>query len=219
MTFRIVVAAAVMVFALVATTLPGVGFGERLAAAAVTEEQMLAVPKAYFGDVILTDQNGQQLRFFTDLMRDKVIVVTPFFTRCKNVCPIVTHLMLKAQDELGESFGRDVLFLSLSTDPKYDSPAVILEYIKPMGIRPGWHFLTGDPANIEHIHRKFGFILPSQKEMPPPDQHSTKMYILKAKTGIRVATGSAKMTAKCLVKQVRWAIADTIETEVVTPQC
>jgi hypothetical protein len=69
------------------------------------------------------------------------------------------------------------------------------------------------------LHRKFGFILPSQQEMPPPDQHSTKMYILKARTGIQLATGSAKMTSECLVKQLRWAIADTIETEVVVPQC
>ena len=196
------------------------GFAQKVSGAGgATEEQMLAVPKAYFGDVVLVDQNGRQLQFFSDLMRDHVIVVTPFFTRCKNVCPMLTHMMRQAQDELGEIFGRDVLFLSLSTDPEYDTPAVILEYTKPMGIKPGWHFLTGDPANVEYIHRKFGFVLPSESEMPLPEQHSTKMYIMKAKTGIRIATGSAKMTPQCLVKQLRWAIADTIDKEVVAPQC
>lgn len=187
--------------------------------AVATEEEMLAVPRAYFGDVTLLNQENRELHFFNDLMRDRVILVTPFFTRCPNVCPMTTHFMIQAQNELGESFGRDVLFLSITTDPEYDTPVVLNKHAELMGTKPGWHFLTGDVASVETILRKFGFVLPSQKEIPPPDQHSTRMFILKAKTGVRVSTGSAKMTAECLVTQLRWAMDDTIETEVVAPQC
>ena len=45
------------------------------------------------------------------------------------------------------------------------------------------------------------------------------MYILNAKTGIRIAAASAEMTAACLVKQVQWAIADTLENDTVIPEC
>ena len=41
----------------------------------------------YFTDVPLIDQGGEKLRLYSDLIRGKVVVITPFFTTCKGSCP------------------------------------------------------------------------------------------------------------------------------------
>ena len=52
---------------------------------------------------------------------------------------------------------RDLVLLTISFDPKYDTPrdAGALRASQRAG-GPGWHFLTGDPANIERVCNAFG---------------------------------------------------------------
>ena len=41
----------------------------------------------YFTDVELIDQNGKKVRFYTDVLKGKTVVVNAFFTSCTSVCP------------------------------------------------------------------------------------------------------------------------------------
>ena len=52
---------------------------------------------------------------------------------------------------------RDLVLLTISFDPQYDTPQVLAQYAAAMRAGgPGWHFLTGDPAKIERVCNAFG---------------------------------------------------------------
>ena len=60
---------------------------------------------------------GQEKRLYSDLLKDKVVVVSSFFTSCVNSCPIVNAMLAALQDELGAQFGTKVHFLTITADP------------------------------------------------------------------------------------------------------
>src|SRR5687768_7325608 len=52
----------------------------------------------YFSDVELLDQDGRKVRFYTDLLKGKTVVVNSFFTTCTSVCPPMIANLKKMQD-------------------------------------------------------------------------------------------------------------------------
>jgi protein SCO1 len=77
------------------------------------------------------------------------------FTTCGSGCPLTTANLAQVRKALMDS-GRDVTFLSISLDPEHDTPEVLRAYARAYGIGPGWHFLTGERADIERLRRKLG---------------------------------------------------------------
>ncbi|WP_165222818.1 DUF420 domain-containing protein [Aquisphaera insulae] len=87
----------------------------------------------------LTERSGREITQ-ADLA-DRVAIVDFIFTRCPLQCPKITAIM---QDVQGKLAGTDVLLVSLSVDPEYDTPAVLSEYANRHQADPGrWWFLTG----------------------------------------------------------------------------
>ena len=107
-------------------------------------------------NVELTSHEGRKLRFYEDLVRDRVVVVQFFFVHCEGICPLSTGKMLALQEALGARFGRDVYFLSVTLEPERDTPAVLAEHAREIGAAPGWTFLTGAADDIEALRRRLG---------------------------------------------------------------
>ena len=106
-------------------------------------------------DFTLTAQDGTT--FSMADLRGKVVALSFIFTRCSDVCPIATQKMVRIQQELGEQFGRDVYFLSVSVDPEHDTPNVLADYAEAFGCdTSGWVFLTGSAAEIRDVARGYG---------------------------------------------------------------
>ncbi|HEU4770192.1 MAG TPA: SCO family protein, partial [Pyrinomonadaceae bacterium] len=82
----------------------------------------------YFTDVELTNQDGKKVRFYSDVLKGKTVVVNAFFTSCTSVCPPMNRNMEKIQEVLRERVGRDVFLVSLTVDPEVDTPARLKEY-------------------------------------------------------------------------------------------
>jgi protein SCO1 len=112
--------------------------------------------KSYFPDVSVVTHDGRTLRFYDDLIKDKVFVISFLFTTCRDVCPLATARLAELQEKLGDSMGRDIFFYSLSIDPETDTPERLKEYAKTFGAGPGWLFLTGKPEDIHVIRHKLG---------------------------------------------------------------
>ena len=92
-------------------------------------------------------------------LRGKVVALNFVFTRCAEVCPLATYKMVGIQQELGEQFGRDVFFVSVTVDPEYDTPEVLADYAETLGCDPsGWAFLTGSPGAIRSTARSYGVV-------------------------------------------------------------
>lgn len=123
------------------------------AAAARSEE---SAAHHYFTDVELIDQDGRPRRLYSDLLAGKTVVVDAFFTSCTGSCPAMAATLARLQAALGDRLGRDLNLLSLSVDPRTDTPARLKEYAARLGARPGWYFLTGNQENVDFALRKLG---------------------------------------------------------------
>jgi protein SCO1/2 len=103
----------------------------------------------------LTSQDGKRIAL-KDL-RGKVLAITFIFASCADTCPLLTAKMAGLQDRLGADFGPRVYFVSITVDPERDTPKVLKRYAEAHRANPGgWAFLTGTPAEIREIARRYG---------------------------------------------------------------
>jgi protein SCO1 len=124
--------------------------------APVSAAQQPPLPKiAPAPEFTLTSQDGAQVTLAD--FRGRVVAVTFIFTLCTQTCPVLTPMMSFVQDRLGADFGRKIAFVSITVDPERDTPEVLKEYAQAFGADPaGWSFLTGDPAAIQDVTRRYG---------------------------------------------------------------
>jgi len=112
--------------------------------------------RRYFTDTRLLDQDGREVRFYTDALRGKIVLVSFIYTNCTDICPILMHTLTDVQNSLGDRFGKDVFFVSISVDPEDDTPEELRKYAERYGAKPGWTFLTGPKKEIDAVIRRFG---------------------------------------------------------------
>jgi protein SCO1/2 len=110
----------------------------------------------YFSDVTLVDHNGQNQRFYQDLLKDKVVIVHSFFSSCKSGCPVSMRLMAGIQERFAEQMGKQLHVLSISLDPQIDTPLKLQAYAKELKVGPGWQLISGDKANVDFALKKLG---------------------------------------------------------------
>src|SRR4029079_4003973 len=72
----------------------------------------------YFSDVELIDQDGRNLRFYTDVLKGKVVAINTFFTTCTSICPPMNRNFEKMQEALGDRLGRNGFLVSLRPTPE-----------------------------------------------------------------------------------------------------
>jgi protein SCO1/2 len=87
-------------------------------------------------------------------LRGKVVLVSFVYTTCNGVCPLTTQALVGVQDKLKETklWGKSVEFVSITLDPKRDTPRVLRDYARGFKTDPAaWHFLTGSPENVNEV--------------------------------------------------------------------
>ena len=110
----------------------------------------------YFPNLPVVTHDGRTLRFYDDLIKDKIVVINFIYTSCANICPLTTARLAEVKDRLGDAVGRDIFFYSITLDPVMDGPEVLAKYAETYKAGPGWLFLTGKPEDIELIRHKLG---------------------------------------------------------------
>jgi protein SCO1/2 len=101
------------------------------------------------GEFALADQSGRTVRL-SDL-RGKVVAIDFIYTRCPlpDVCPRLSASFATLQRKFADRLGRDLVLVSVTVDPDYDTPAVLADYAKRWGADArGWLFLTGDVRGL-----------------------------------------------------------------------
>ncbi len=156
-------------------------------------------------DVELIDQDGKKVRFYSDVLKGKTVVVNAFFTSCTSVCPPMNRNMEKIQEALGERVGRDVFLVSITVDPEVDTPARLKEYAQKFHAGPGWIFLTGKKENLDWALYKLG------QYVEKKDDHKTIFIIGNEPTGLwKKAFGMANVVE--LVQVVESVVNDKGDT-------
>ena len=136
----------------------------------------------YFPNIRLTTHEGKTVRFFDDLLKDKVVVINFIYTSCPDVCPLETARLSQLQAILGDRVGRDVFMYSITIDPDVDTPEVLAEYAKSYGAGPGWLFLTGNEDDIIILRKKLGLFRP-ELQSDDSNDHNVSLIIGNQRTG------------------------------------
>jgi protein SCO1 len=116
-----------------------------------------SVASRRFPNVEVVTQKGKNVRFYDDLVKDKIVLISFFYSKCEKFCPPQTANLVKVQKLLGDRVGRDIFMYSISLKPQQDTPEMLLDYAEMHGIQPGWELLTGKPENLELLRVKLGF--------------------------------------------------------------
>lgn len=120
-------------------------------------EDEIARARDYFTNLELINQDGETVRFFDDVLKDKVVVINFIFTNCEGACPLITHKLTLVRDGLEGKIGNPIQFVSLSLDPERDTPAAMKEFATMHNANhDGWVFLTGKSENLENIIKRLG---------------------------------------------------------------
>ena len=110
----------------------------------------------YFTDIVLLNQDGEKMRFYSDLLQGKTVIINSFFASCQGSCLPITRNLEKVQEALGDRLGKDARIISISVDPTVDTPAELKAFGKKFHARAGWYFLTGSKENVDFVLKKLG---------------------------------------------------------------
>lgn len=108
-------------------------------------------------DFALTDQEGRRVSLSD--FRGRLVLLNFIYTRCTDVCPLTTATLTRVQRGLIKKgwWARDVVFLTITTDPAHDTAAVLRTYARRYRADArGWHFLTGDEGTLRAVYRRYG---------------------------------------------------------------
>ena len=110
---------------------------------------------------------------------NKISIVSFIFTQCEGACPIMSENMSILQERFASS--NDIQFLSITTDPDYDTLEVLNEYSSNYSNKNNWYFLKGNIIDVIELSEK-GFFLSAALL---PAGHSTRLVLVDKQLNIR----------------------------------
>ena len=122
------------------------------------------------GNFTLVDQNNSEYKL--SYATEDIVIVSFFFTRCPDVCPVITQNLKLVQDTLPAELEDKVDFVSVTLDPKYDTPEVLTEYMEKHGV--DWPHLTGPTEDVKDVWDKFA-IYTEEYVIDPHDDNVSDM--------------------------------------------
>jgi hypothetical protein len=129
-------------------------------------------------DVEVLNQEGRRVRFYSDLIKGKVVVISFFFTSCTFTCPMQGRGLARLQERLAKRVGSDVFFVSVSRDPETDTPERVKQWAADYGVGPGWTLVTGEKGVMTKLVRDF------TGDSPGREMHAPILLIGNDRTGV-----------------------------------
>lgn len=131
------------------------------------------IRQRYFPNFELITQEGKKVKFYDDLLKDKIVILQMMYADCQGVCPTITANLKRVQKLLKEEINHDIFFYSLTIKPEQDTPAKMKEYAKMHGIQDkNWLFLTGNPVEMDRLRHSIGFSDPNPEIDKDKSRHS-----------------------------------------------
>ena len=122
-----------------------------LAGAPVSAYNGIQLSYASVGNFTLVNQNNSEYKLSD--ATEEIVVISFFFTRCPDVCPVITQNLKLVHDTLPEELEDNVGFVAITLDPKYDTPEVLTEYMDRHGV--DWPHLTGPTEDVKDVWSRF----------------------------------------------------------------
>ena len=154
------------------------GAQQQKPATPTVEVEIHGAGKVQIPDLDVRDQDGRKLRFYSDLIKDKVVVLSFFYTSCTYSCTMQGQTFSKLQSLLGDRLGKSVFLISVTTDPATDGPAQLKSWGKRYNVQEGWTLVTGKEAEINKL------LLPFTGNRAGAGMHLPATFIGNDRTGL-----------------------------------
>ena len=118
------------------------------------------IRQRYFPNLVLTTHEGNKVKFYDDLVKDKIVIFNMFYAQCEGICTPITRNLVRLQQVLGDRVGKDIFMYSFSLKPKDDTVAALKHYAHMHKVKPGWLLLTGSADDMELLRHKLGYVDP-----------------------------------------------------------
>ena len=123
----------------------------------------------HFDGTLFTEKN----------LNNKITVASFMFTQCEGACPIMSTTMGLLQKRFSDS--DKLQFVSITTDPDYDSANILKDFSNKYSSKNNWFFLRGDIDDVVKLSED-GFFLSASLL---PIGHSTRLVLIDKDRNIR----------------------------------
>jgi cytochrome oxidase Cu insertion factor (SCO1/SenC/PrrC family) len=153
--------------------------------------------RALIPDVKVRTHDGKNVRLYSDLIKNKVVLLSFFYTNCTNICPLQGEVLAKVQAELGPRMPQDVALISISMNPDADSPRALKHWARSFGVRKGWTLVSSNSAEMRKMIKDFTGNPPGRREA-----HYSIVFIGNDRSGSWVAANGTNSPAE-LIKLIK----------------
>ena len=108
-------------------------------------------PPIAVNEFVLIDDKGEYVSM--SQFEGQVVVVAFLFTRCPDICPVVSANLAFIAQELGDMHGTSVQIITVTVDPWTDNSSVLGNYADVRGL--SWPHLTGSVEDLEPVWMNF----------------------------------------------------------------
>ena len=98
----------------------------------------------------LTNFDGEEVT--SSILNNKITIVNFMFTQCEDACLIMSENLSLLQERFAQS--NDIQFLSITTDPDFDSLEILNDYQKKYSKKNNWFFARGNIIDIINLSEK-----------------------------------------------------------------
>ena len=125
----------------------------------------------YFPNYTLVSSAGRRVKFYDDLLKDKIVVLSFMYADCRGVCPTIISNLQRVRKILDKNVSKQIYIYSLTLRPEVDTPAKLADVAALHHVEdPNWLFLTGKPDEVDTLRHLLGFADPN----PEVDKDKTK---------------------------------------------
>ena len=123
-------------------------------------------------DLEMVAETGDSVRIVSDLIDGKIVLLNTIYTTCTTVCPPMGANFASLQRILNEQFGNielaeKFILLSISIDPRTDTPERLRAWKEKFHGQPGWTLLTGSQADVTTLLKAVGLFVTDFEDHTP----------------------------------------------------
>jgi protein SCO1 len=122
-------------------------------------------------DVTLLDEDGKEVRFYSELVKGKIVAINFIFTTCTTVCPPLGATFARLQRSINPELAKEVRLISISVDPAVDTPEMLKAWAGKFGAQPmppiGWKLVTGSKSELDKLLRALGGYTAQKEDHTP----------------------------------------------------
>ncbi len=130
-----------------------------------------------FPNFLLAAHDGRQVRFYDDLVRGRLVLVSFAYTNCEGSCPASLAVLFATRRLLARKLGRAPDLVTITLDPLRDTVPALAHYVAAHGSPPGWTCVTGPAGSLETLRRYLGFYDPDPRVDADRTQHAALVAI------------------------------------------